>query len=191
MSLLSPNIARLRREETVLLIVDLQERLVPAMFESEALIRNCTTLAAAAAQLQIPIVITEQYPQKLGSTLAGITAAATSNEVAPAPVAKMLFSACTDEVQQELQTLNRRTILVCGIEAHVCVMQSTLDLLEAGFNVFVPYDAISSRGESNKKIGWERMLRSGVLPTSTESAIFELLREAGTPDFKAMLPLIK
>lgn len=190
MSTAKPPLPRLRREETILLIVDVQDRLAPAMFEAEALVRNCTTLAAAAVQMQFPIVVTEQYPERLGATVPEVSAAiAQSGEMAP--VSKMLFSACTESVQATLRELGRPTILMCGIEAHVCVMQSALDLLEAGLQVFVPHDAISSRQESNKQIGWERMLRSGAFPTSTESAIFELLREAGTPDFKAMLRLIK
>jgi nicotinamidase-related amidase len=144
-----------------------------------------------AVQLQLPIVLTEQYPERLGATVPEIATVIAQGEDVPAPVAKMLFSACTESVQTRLRELQRPTILMCGNEAHVCVMQSALDLMEDGYQVFVPFDAISSRSESNKQIGWERMLRSGVVPTSTESAIFELLREAGTPDFKAMLALIK
>ena len=180
-------LTRLRRDDTLLLIVDVQERLVPAMFEAERVVRHCGILAAAARRLNLPVVITEQNPQKLGPTVAPILSAAGPS----APLAKKLFSACTDETCAAIEKTNRSTILLCGIEAHVCVLQSALDLIERGFTVFVVQDAIASRQESNRKIGWERMMRSGAVPTSTESAIFELLREAGTDDFRALLPLIK
>lgn len=184
-------IPRLRRAETTVLIVDVQERLVPAMLDCEQLVVNCRTLAAVAVQLNLPVIVTEQYPERLGATLPEVTEALSASADTHPPFSKMLFSACTEPVLLKLNELARPTILLCGVEAHVCVMQSALDLREAGFSVFCAWDAISSRGEANKKIGWERMLQSGVVPTSTESAIFELLREAGTPSFKAMLPLIK
>jgi isochorismate hydrolase len=107
------------------------------------------------------------------------------------PVAKMLFSACTPEVMSTLQSSGRRSVILCGVETHVCVMQSALDLVENGFQVFVPQDAVSSRYESDKRIGLERMRSVGAVPCSSEMVVFELLREAGTPDFKALLPFIK
>jgi len=182
-------VPRLRCESTTLMIVDVQERLIPAMHDADSLTRNCATLTTAAAKLGLPIVITEQYPARLGATLPAITEAA--GEGGPSPVSKMLFSACTAEVYETLRNLGRPTVLLCGVEAHVCVMQSALDLLEAGYQVFVPFDAIASRQEYNRKVGWERMIGGGAIPTSTESAVFELLREAGTPEFKALLSLIK
>jgi nicotinamidase-related amidase len=177
---------RLRRDDTLLLLIDVQERLVPTIHNHEQVVANCATLAAAASHLQLPIIATEQYPEKLGATVSAIT------EAAPlSPISKMKFSACTDQTLQAITATNRKTALVCGIEAHVCVLQSTLDLIENGFTVFVALDAVSSRREENKQSAWERMRAAGVLAASTESAIFELLREAGTPDFKAMLRLIK
>lgn len=178
---------RLQREETLLLIVDVQERLLPAMAEAEQVESNCVLLARAARQLAIPVLVTEQYPQRLGATVPGIAGVIAGAQ----PHAKMLFSACTDATLAAIGETRRRTVLLCGIEAHVCVLQTALDLIEQEFEVFVAYDAISSRQPSNKQIGWERMRAAGALPTSTESAVFELLREAGTPDFKALLPFIK
>lgn len=181
------SISRLRTADTLLLIVDVQERLLPVIFEADRVVRQCTLLARAAAQLHIPIVVTEQYPERLGPTDPAVLEAA-----AGAPVlAKMLFSACTPAVQAAITALGRRSIIVCGIEAHVCALQTVLDLREAGYEVFVPYDAISSRTADNRLVGWERMRQAGAVTTSTESAIFELLREAGTPDFKALLPYLK
>jgi len=178
---------RLRQEDAILLIVDVQERLLPAMFEAERVARHCGILAATARRLGLPIVITEQNPQKLGPTLTPLTEAAGPST----PIAKMLFSACTEATLEAIAKTNRSTVLLCGLEAHVCVLQSALDLIERGFTGFVVQDAIASRQESNRRIGWERMMRAGALPTSTESAVFELLREAGTDDFRALLPLVK
>lgn len=177
---------RLRRAETLLLVVDVQERLIQAMSEGETVIKNSALLARAARQLQSPIIATEQYPAKLGVTVPEI-----AEHLTEAPYPKMLFSACTDEVRGALHATGRRTALLCGIEAHVCLLQSALDLIEDGFTVFVARDAISSRTLANKEVGWQRLMAAGALPTSTESAIFELLREAGTSDFKALLPWIK
>lgn len=180
-------IFHLKREDTSLLIVDIQERLAPSMHDYERFVANCVLLARAARQLELPIVVTEQYPEKLGPTLPVIVEAAGS----VAPISKLLFSACTEATLDRLRAAGRSTILLCGNEAHVCVLQTALDLLEEGYTVFVAQDAISSRRESNKQVGWERMRHAGALPTSAESAVFELLREAGTPDFKALLPFIK
>jgi nicotinamidase-related amidase len=186
-ALVPQSVTRLLQDNTALLIVDVQERLVPAMFEAERVVRHCATLATAARQLGLPILITEQNPARLGPTVTPVLGAAGPS----APVSKMLFSACTSETCEVLDANKRSTILLCGIEAHVCVLQSALDLIERGYTVFVAHDAIASHQDSNRKIGWERMMRAGALPTSTESAIFELLREAGTADFRALLPLIK
>ncbi|MBV9470755.1 MAG: hydrolase [Abitibacteriaceae bacterium] len=180
-------ISRLHRHDTALLIVDVQERLMPSIYEAEKVEKHCTLLAHAARQLQLPVVVTEQYPEKLGRTVPAILEAIDQLE----PLPKTLFSACTPAVLETLRATSCSTILLCGVETHVCVLQTALDLLGHGFNVFVAYDAVSSRQESNKQVGWERMMRAGALPTSSESAIFELLREAGTPDFKALLPLLK
>jgi nicotinamidase-related amidase len=187
---MSTHIARLRPEEALLLVVDVQERLLPAMFEAERLSNRCVLLARTAQRLNIPVVATEQYPEKLGATVAPLAALLDER----APIGKMLFSACTDEVRSQLSThraAGRTSVVLCGLETHVCVMQTALDLLESGFHVFVPQDAVSSRYESDKKVGLERMKSSGAIACSTEMAVFELLRQAGTPDFKALLPFIK
>jgi len=186
MPTLASTLPRLRRDETLLLVVDVQERLVPVMSDAATVIKNCALLARAARQLNLPLVATEQYPARLGATVPEIAA-----HFSAAPHAKMLFSACTDEVQEALRAAGRRTVLLCGIEAHVCVLQSALDLLAESYTVFVARDAIGSRTPENAHIGWERMRLAGAWPTSTESAIFELLREAGTDDFKALLPFLK
>lgn len=178
---------RLHREATALMVIDVQERLMPAIREAAQVEAGCVRLVHAARQLALPVIVTEQYPEKLGRTLPSIM------EIAPAvePMSKLLFSACTAEVLTALQATGRSTVLLCGVETHVCVLQTALDLIAQGYTVFVAGDAVSSRREVDKRLGWERMVRAGAWPTSVESAIFELLREAGTADFKALLPFLK
>lgn len=179
--------ARLRKGSTLLLIVDVQERLMPAIHNAEQVEKNCLLLARAAAHLQIPVLMTEQNPEKLGRTWSSIREAAALTT----PVAKMRFSACEGSTHDAIKASERDTILLCGVEAHVCVMQTALDLHDAGYAVFAARDAMGSRQIENAEIGWQRMMRAGVLPTSAESAVFELLEEAGTPDFKVLLPFLK
>jgi nicotinamidase-related amidase len=183
----SQRVPRLQREDVLLLIVDVQQRLMPVIAETERVEKNCELLAQAARQLNIPIYITEQNPRHLGKTSDRLREAA-----ADAPVLeKMSFSACTESVLRAIESSGRQTILMCGVEGHVCVLQTALDLREKNFTVFAARDAISSRTVANAEVGWQRMMGAGVLPTSAESAIFELLREAGTPEFRALLPLLK
>lgn len=177
----------LRRDDTLLLIVDVQERLMPSIHEAARVEANCALLARAARQLGLPLMLTEQYPEKLGPTTHTVREAAGF----PPAIGKLRFSACTEATLPALESSGRKTVLLCGVEAHVCVLQTALDLRTRGYHVFVARDAISSRTPENAHIGWERMLQAGAMPTSTESAVFELLEEAGTADFKAMLPLIK
>jgi nicotinamidase-related amidase len=183
----SQKLPRLRREDVLLLVVDVQQRLMPVIAEAERVEKNCELLLQAARQLNIPVCITEQNPRHLGKTSDALREAA-----ADAPVLeKMSFSACTESVLRAIANSRRQTILMCGVESHVCVLQTALDLREKNYTVFAARDAISSRTPENADIGWQRMMGAGVLPTSTESAVFELLREAGTPEFRAMLPLLK
>lgn len=144
-------------------------------------------LARAAAQMEIPVVITEQNPARLGSTLSSLMEIVPENQ----PISKVRFSACVPSTLEAIEADGRKTILICGVESHVCVLQTALDLRQAEYSVFAARDAIASRTMENAQIGWDRMMRAGVLPTSTESAIFELLEEAGTADFKALLPFLK
>jgi nicotinamidase-related amidase len=184
---MSLSIARLRPEQAVILIVDVQEKLLPAIHDFERVENNCSLLLRVAAQLQIPVIITEQYPERLGPTLGSL------RQLAPhaSLISKLRFSACVESTLDALEKLGRKTLLICGVEAHVCVLQTALDLVEREYSVFAARDAISSRTIENAEIGWQRMMRAGVLPTSAESAAFEMLQEAGTPDFKALLPFIK
>lgn len=185
MSLPSP--FRLRCDETLLLVVDVQEKLVPAMFEAERVTRGVSLLARVATQLAIPVIVTEQNPSRLGATVESIARVLESFEAIP----KMRFSACVEETMHALDLSNRATIILCGLETHICVLQTALDLVENGFTVFVPQDAVSSRYESDKRAGLERMRSVGVVSSSVEMAIYELLGEAGTDDFRVLLPFVK
>jgi len=181
-------IKRLQREETILLIVDVQERLIPAIHEGEQVARSCSVLTQAAQTLDIPLIITEQYPEKLGATVPEIRGVLHQYQ----PISKKQFSSCTPEMMDLLKsTFERRKILLCGVEAHVCVQQTALDLLANDFDVFVARDAISSRTIANAEIGWQRIIGAGAIPVSVESALFELLQTADHPQFKAVHQLIK
>lgn len=185
------HLPRLRREEALLFIVDVQDRLINVMMEGERIVYNVALLARAARQLDMPVLVAEQNPERLGHTVPAVREVLQAHAGQFAPISKMQFSACTPEVRDYLAARPHSPILLCGTEAHVCVMQTALDLIELGHTVYVAADAISSRQEWNRKVGWERMRLAGAIPTSTESAIFELLGEAGTDEFRALLPLIK
>ena len=177
---------RLTRDNALLFICDAQTRLLPEIFEAQRIERNISVLATLARRLEIPVVVSEQNPAKIG---------ATSNQIARAlgefsPVEKMQFSAWPD-AQTLIENCGRQNVLLCGLEAHICVSQTALDLLDHDFTVFAAYDAISSRREDNRRVGWERMKSAGAIATSTEAAIYELLGEAATDDFRAMLELVK
>ena len=179
-------IPRLTPENCVLLIVDVQTRLLPEMWEAQRVERNLELLATLARRLEIPVALSEQNPAKLGGTIDSLRAALGPIE----PVAKMRFSAWPG-LKPFVDETNRRTIILTGLESHICVSQTALDLIDEGFTVFLVWDAISSRQNWNRQIGWERMKSAGAIPSSTESAIYELLGEAGSEDFRALLPLVK
>jgi nicotinamidase-related amidase len=179
---------RISRKDTALLVVDLQERLLPVMFEKERVLQNSLRLVQGAKVLGIPVFVTEQYRKGLGPTVPEIAAALPTF----APFEKMAFSACgADKLDMALEAAKLPNILLCGIEAHVCVSQTCLDLLQQGFRVFVPADAVSSRTRENHQIGLGRMRDAGAFIVSTEMALLELLEKAGTPEFKQILELIK
>lgn len=183
---LSAMISRLRRDDTLLLIIDVQTRLLPAMHEAQSIERNCALLCRAARWFEMTIVVTEQNPTRLGATTDAVKTVLGGFE----PVAKMSFSAYPD-ARTQIENRACKTVLLCGLESHVCVLQTGLDLIEAGYTVFLVEDAISSRHQSNRRIGLERLKLAGALPTSVESALFELMQSAEDADFKAILTLIK
>ncbi len=171
----------------VLLVVDYQERLLPAIHEAAACVEAGRRMIEAARVLQVPILVTEQYPRGLGPTSAIIREA-----LAGAPVIeKSRFSGCVEETIAALRRLARPFVLVVGTEAHVCVQQTVLELLKLGYTPVVCADAIGSRRPLDRDIAIARMRQAGAIITTTESAIFELLGQAGTEAFKAVLAIVK
>ena len=179
---------RIERNHAALAVIDTQERLLPATHQHERIVQNCQRLICGAAILGMPILATEQYPRGLGRTIPEIKAALGS----VLPLEKTAFSACgAPGFLDALRDGKIKEVLLCGVEAHVCVSQTCLDLIAAGFEVFVVADAVSSRTPENCAIGLRRMEHAGAAIVSTEMALFELLQRAGTEEFKKILELVK
>ena len=175
---------RILREETAALVIDYQEKLVPVMENQKHLIDQSQILLKGLNVLEIPMVITQQYTKGLGTTVKEITAAVGFE----AYVEKISFSAY-EQVKDQIE--GKKYIVVCGIESHICVLQTVIDLAAAGYIPVVVEDCISSRKENDKKIALKRMQQEGAILTTTESVLFELLREAGTETSKKIQRLIK
>jgi nicotinamidase-related amidase len=179
---------RIRRASASLVVVDIQERLLPAIFEKERVAQNALRLVHGAVALQVPVLVTEQYRKGIGATVPEVAAAIPGF----APIEKLAFSACGEAgFVETLRAQNREDIILCGIEAHVCVSQTCLDLVDRGFRAFVVADATSSRTAENHRLALERMAAAGAVIVSTEMILFELLERAGTEEFKRILPLVK
>jgi isochorismate hydrolase len=158
------------------------------MSQKEAFIKKCMLLIEGLKVLEVPLVITEQYPKGLGATVEEI-----SSRLQKVPVIEKMSFSCCDEpaVLQETVLQNCKTIIVCGIESHVCVMQTVVDLLAAGYIAVVVEDCISSRSQEDKRVAVERMRGEGAIITTCESILFELARVSGTEEFKAISRLVK
>jgi nicotinamidase-related amidase len=178
----------LRREQSLLLVVDIQEKLAPAISNADGVVANVAKLIRAAQQLHVPILASEQYPKGLGRTLPVLR----NLLAADALFDKTHFSCLAEPgVADRLQQYQRRQIIVCGIEAHVCVLQTAMDIESAGLDSIVVADAVSSRRGENCALGVARMRAAGVEIVTTEMVLFEWIAQAGTPEFKTLLPLIK
>ena len=174
-------------EEAVLLVIDIQERLIPAMKYGEQVIQNTNTIIAFAKELGIPIIVTEQYPKGLGKTVSDVS----NNLEESLTYEKNTFSGCTNEVTTALKGLGRKKIIITGMETHVCVFQTVRDLLADGYQVFVVRDAVCSRTKGNYLNGLSLMSSMGAVVTNTETVFFDLMKQAGTPLFKELSKLIK
>ena len=178
----------LDREDTVLVVVDVQERLLPVIHGHEALLANIVRLVRGAQILEVPVICSEQYPKGLGPTVGQLAEALAGVDRQE----KITFSCLRDDgLARTLENTGKSTLLVCGIESHVCVTQTVLDAIEKGLSVHVAADAVSSRNPENKRTALERLAAAGATITSTESALFELLGRAGTEQFKAISRLVK
>ncbi len=174
--------------ECCLVVVDVQGKLAQLMHAKDVLFKNIQILIQAAKILDIPILWCQQCPAALGPTVPEIAELLAGNE----PVDKSAFSCCGDEAfSARLNALTRNQVLLCGIETHVCIYQTAVDLIRKGFRVDVPAGAVSSRTLDNKQISLQRMARLGVNITSVEMALLELLRTADHPKFKQIAKLIK
>jgi len=181
-------IPRLRIEDTVLLVVDIQERFAQSINGWDALVHNASILCRAMGALGVPVIATEQNPRGLGHTVAAV------HEALPPGTptfTKTRFSSITPEVASRLASLHRGTVLVCGIEAHVCVLQTTLELTAGGRQVFLCTDGISASQPAQIEHAYARMDRAGAIRTGSLSAIYELLGDAAHPQFKACLEMVK
>lgn len=182
---------RFHRESAVLVIIDVQERLAPVMHERFEMEKNIERLIRGAHVLGVPVLVTEQYVKGLGRTVEPLRAAL-EETCGYRPIGKNCFSAHGCEpFAAQLAALERRQVILAGIEAHVCVFQTALDLLPAGLTVAVAADAVSSRTARNREIALQRLTAEGVLLSSTEMALFELLGAAGTEEFRAVSKIIK
>ena len=177
----------LQPEDTVLVIIDWQEKLVRPMPNGKEATKNANILVAAANQFNMPIIVTEQYPQGLGSTVEDIKEYM-KDEIL---IEKNTFSACLPEFEAALEKTGRKTIIIIGIETHVCVLQTVRDLLRLGYDVHVVNDAVCSRTKQNFKAGIKMMAEMGATITTTEIAAFDLMKKSGTPEFKVLSKLIK
>jgi len=180
----------LEAEHCALVVVDIQEKLLGPIWENERLVRNSQLLIRLAGIMKIPALMTTQYSKGLGTTVPAIASLLPES----APMDKLTFSCFgSDMFCSSLKRLpgQRTTLLVCGMEAHICVMQTVLAALREGYVVHVASDAVSSRAEWNWRIGLERMRAAGAVISSTEMIIYELMRSSGGTEFRQMLPYLK
>ena len=178
----------LNKEDAVLLIIDIQERLAIVMKEKDRVVKNTQHLIELAKMTAMPVVVTEQYPKGLGRTVPELRSVLPEN----APIEKISFDCCGQSgFLEELKAHSKKTVIVAGMETHICVLQTTLGLLRAGVNVHLVQDAVCSRIEENWRTGIEFMRDAGAVVTCTETVLFQLLKVAGTEEFKKISQRIR
>lgn len=171
-----------------LLIIDIQERLVPVMNEKDSVINNCLHLIELSRMMGIPMIVTEQYPKGLGLTVERIRNALPVYK----PVEKITFNCCEEpSFMKMVGGLTGKNLVLAGMETHICVLQTCVGLLDAGFNIHIAGDAVCSRVRQNRETAIEFMRDAGAVISCTETILFQLLREAGTNQFKAISKRIK
>jgi len=173
-----------------LIVIDIQEKLLPPIFQKELLVKNSQILIRLAGILKIPVLLTTQYTKGLGPTVPEVASLLPGTDL----IDKQMFSCFGSDVFcSMIKRLpgNRNTVLLCGMESHICVTQTALSALQEGYIVHVASDAVSSRTEWNWKVGLERMKSAGAVISSTEMIMYELLRSSGAPAFKELLPYLK
>ncbi len=176
------------RENSLLLVIDIQQSMVKVMTRAEEVVSRVNQLCRAAEELDVPIVLTEQYKKGLGPTIPEVTETISSLVV----FEKEHFSACLEpDFVDALKAYGRPEIVIAGMETHVCVLQTALDLLHAGFRVHLAADAVCSRVDENRDIAIDQLRHAGAVVTSTEIVIFEWARRANTDAFRRILPIVK
>ena len=179
---------RIKKDDAVLVAIDFQERLMPAISDNNKIEENTIKLIRGCGALGVPKIVTQQYTKGLGPTSSAIREALGAFE----PVEKTAFSAMKEPLFIEtLKTTGRKTVILAGVEAHVCVMQTALDLLEAGYFVFLAIDCAASRSNLDRKYAIRRMTQSGVVQTTCEAILFELCGGAREQGFKEISALVK
>lgn len=184
----------LRPDQTALLIVDVQEKLLPAMppFDGRRLVACAELLIETARAFRMPVLVTEQYPAGLGPTVGALKARLEALETRPVVVEKTAFSACGPaDVPRALGVAGTRSVVVVGMEAHVCVFQTARELARRGFHVHLPFDAVASRDPACRAAALGLLARQGVAVTTTETVVFDLLGDAKSVHFRGLSKLVK
>jgi len=178
----------LNKDTSALLIIDIQDRLAAVMKHKEAIVNNCLHLIELSKMFNIPIVLTEQYPKGLGQTVEELRNALPAYR----PVEKLTFSCCDEpSFFSEIKRLNKKSLILTGMETHICILQTCIGLLQNGFNVHLVKDAVCSRTKENWKTACDFMRDAGAVITCTETVLFQLLKIAGTEEFKMIAKRIK
>ncbi len=180
---------RILAEDTMALVVDFQEKLVPVIDNKEELLHNTEILVKGLRALGIPTLVTQQYTKGIGMTVSGLSELFGEKFEY---LDKITFSCADDDgILHKIEELGKKNIIVCGIEAHICVLQTVIDLIEKGYHVILVEDCVGSRKESNRLVGIKRAIAEGAIPATYESILFELTRIAKTEVFKEISKLIK
>jgi hypothetical protein len=179
---------RITRQNTVGLVIDIQERLFPVMDNKERLLNNCRILIKGLTALELPLIVTQQYSKGLGETIKEIRTEIPGFDY----IEKREFSCCDEPAFTErLNGMGAKNIIICGIESHVCVLQTAVDLKDYGMNPVIVMDCVSSRKHESKELAMERFRHERIMMTSAESVLFELTRSSGIPGFKTISGLVK
>lgn len=179
---------RILKNDTIAVVVDIQQLLFPHIHDSETLEKNCEVLIEGLKVVEIPMLVTQQYTKRLLPTLDSLSNAIGTYE----PIEKMAFSCCDEPAFAEALALAaKRNVILFGIETHVCVLQTCIDLVQLGYQPVVVYDCVGSRNPVDKEIAIQRMRQEGAIITTKESILFELTRTSGTDTFKAVSKLVK
>ncbi|MBN1848073.1 MAG: hydrolase [Deltaproteobacteria bacterium] len=175
-------------QNTGLLIIDVQEKLIPAINQKERIIDNIKKLIRLSELFNLPVILTEQNPDKIGSTLSEVKESLPAYE----PISKLHFNCCeVDAFKESIESKKLENLIISGVETHICVFQTAMALLKNGYHVQVPQDAVGSRTDENWQVGLHLMRDAGAIVTSTETIIYQILKQAGTDEFRKMLKVIK